>query len=96
MTLRRVSAAEEEYLTSIAYYIAESPKSAERFADEVEAAIAEVLKAPDRYPIYEENVRRKVLHTFPFSVYYFIEQDELVIIAIMHNNRRPKYWRRRL
>jgi plasmid stabilization system protein ParE len=96
MTTRRLSAAEEEYLSSIAFYIAESPRAAERFAAEVEEAIAEVLLAPERYPIYEANIRRKVLKTFPFSLYYFAEKEELVIVAIMHNNSRPKYWRSRL
>ncbi|MDP4198574.1 MAG: type II toxin-antitoxin system RelE/ParE family toxin [Bacteroidota bacterium] len=96
MTVRRLSPAEEEYIASVAFYVAESPQAADGFADEVESAIDEIAQSPTRYPIYEENVRRKVLDVFPFSIYYVTENDEVMIVAIMHNSRRPKYWRERL
>ena len=96
MKVRRLSPAEEEYVQSAAFYLEESPQAAERFADEVEEAVAEIASDPTRYPIYDDVVRRKVLNVFPFSIYYIPESDEVVIVAIMHNSRRPNYWRDRL
>jgi toxin ParE1/3/4 len=33
---------------------------------------------------------------FPYSVFYYIsENDELRIVAIAHQNRRPNYWAKR-
>ena len=96
MRVRRLSAAEDEFLNSVAFYLGESPQAAERFVNEVESAVEELSRDPNLYPVYEDIVRRKVLNAFPFSIYYFIENDEVVIVAIMHNKRRPKYWRKRL
>ena len=96
MNLRRLSPAEDEYVQAAAFYLEESPQAAARFADEVEEAIEDILRNPLRNVIYEENLRVKFLHDFPFSIYYIAEETEIVIVAISHQSRRPKYWKRRL
>jgi toxin ParE1/3/4 len=42
------------------------------------------------------GTRRFVLHRFPFSVVYLDEADELNIVAVAHNKRKPGYWKARL
>jgi toxin ParE1/3/4 len=43
-----------------------------------------------------EVVRRFPLQHFPFFVIYRERADELQIVALAHEKRKPNYWRPRL
>jgi hypothetical protein len=36
------------------------------------------------------------VHGFPYDVVYQVEQDELQVLAVAHQHRKPGYWRERL
>jgi plasmid stabilization system protein ParE len=42
------------------------------------------------------NVRAKSLKRFPYSVLYSVENNEIVVLAIAHQSRKPGCWRDRL
>ena len=42
------------------------------------------------------GAKRILLHRFPFSVVALIRTDEIVILAVAHQSRRPGYWMERL
>lgn len=42
------------------------------------------------------DIRRRILRQFPYSIFYIVEDDNVVIIAIAHHKRRPGYWLPRL
>jgi plasmid stabilization system protein ParE len=67
-----------------------------QFTAEVEAAIAAVLAAPDQWRRIEEDVRRYLVHRFPYGLLYTIESDQVLIVAVMHLSREPGYWRHRV
>jgi plasmid stabilization system protein ParE len=96
MTVRNLSAADDELVEAMLFYLEESPMAADRFVDEFERARKEILRDPLRNPIYEEALRVKVLRDFPFSIYYLVEEIEIVIVAVMHQARKPRYWKDRL
>ena len=62
----------------------------------MEATIERILKAPTRWRIIEQNVRRCLAHTFPYSVLYTVEDDFVLILAVAHCAREPGYWRERV
>ena len=39
---------------------------------------------------------RVFLHRFPYAIYFGRLDDELVIWAVAHGKRRPRYWKERL
>lgn len=39
--------------------------------------------------------RRYVMRRFPFAVIYSVSGDQLRILAVAHQSRRPGYWRGR-
>ncbi|OGV71528.1 MAG: plasmid stabilization protein [Lentisphaerae bacterium RIFOXYA12_64_32] len=88
--------ASEEYLASCRYYADIGGKLGEAFTHSVEAAIAQIVAQPTAWREIEEDVRRHLLTRFPFGIYYTIETDYVLIVAVMHMNRRPGYWRGRL
>lgn len=67
-----------------------------RFIEFIEAAFAQICDAPDRWRIFEQDIRRYLVHVFPYAVLYSIETDYVLIIAIMHCSREPGYWRHRV
>ncbi|GDX11471.1 hypothetical protein LBMAG57_32430 [Verrucomicrobiota bacterium] len=67
-----------------------------RFIACVESAFRQVSESPDRWRSFEEDVRRCLVHVFPYAVLYTIEFDYVLIIAVMHCSREPGYWRHRV
>jgi len=98
MTFRVQSEADNEFAESAMWYLMEeqSPQSAERFEEEVEEAYREIQKAPYRFPARKKGLRAWPLKKFPFSILYFIEEDEIVVASIYHHKRSRSYLNRRI
>lgn len=43
-----------------------------------------------------ESLRGCLTHVFPHGILYTIEQDHILILAVMHCSREPGYWKDRL
>jgi len=41
------------------------------------------------------DVRRAMLHRFPFGVFFFVEGDRATVLAVLHLHRDPSSWERR-
>jgi plasmid stabilization system protein ParE len=54
-----------------------------------------VLSNPLHGAIFRGARRRYHLRRFPYSVIYQVKTDELQIIAVAHQRRRPGYWANR-
>lgn len=63
-----------------------------RFEEEVKRGIRRILEYPNAWKIEKEDIRRYVLHRFPYKILYSIEKTHIYIIAIAHGHRRPNYW----
>ena len=85
-----------EYQEAAEWYRDRSHQAAERFIAEVETAIQAICAAPENYQPVGEGVRVFRLKRFPFRIYYLPEADAFTIYAVMHERRRPEYWRGRL
>ena len=86
----------DEYESAARYY-AECQEGLElRFIASVEAALRRVSETPTRWRLFEEDVRRCLVRVFPYAILFSIEADCVLIIAIMHLNRKPGYWRQRI
>ncbi len=62
-----------------------------RFLYEVRASL-ERIEANPIHPIVEEDLRRALLHKFPYSIYFVNELDGIAVIAVLHQHRRPGAW----
>lgn len=85
-----------QYQEAAEGYRGRSFQAAERFINEMEPGIQEICADPERYQPIGEGVRVFRLKRFPFRIYYLLESDILTIYAVMHERRRPDYWRGRL
>jgi plasmid stabilization system protein ParE len=66
-----------------------------RFTREIRTSLEHISQSPLRFPIVEEEVRRALLHKFPYSIYFVNEPEAAAIIAVLHQHRRPGAWKSR-
>ena len=89
-------AARRELSEAADFYDAEDPGLGLAFLDAAERAFEQIQAFPESSPISLAPVRTKVLSAFPFSVIYWVTDDEVIIVlALAHHRRRPEYWRGR-
>jgi plasmid stabilization system protein ParE len=70
-----------------AYY---SPHGkADDFMAALDRVIAHISERPHMYPIVYAEVHRALLRRFPFSVFFVIEVDRAVVLAVHHQRRDP-------
>jgi len=85
-----------EFEASADFYSERQPGLELRFIDAVQSAIRRICDSPERWRIFEGDIRRTLVHVFPYAVLYSVEPDSIYIIAIMHCNRKPEYWKTRV
>lgn len=66
-----------------------------RFLREIRTSLEHITNNPVRFPIVAEDVRRALLHKFPYSVYFVNESESVAIIAVLHQHRQPLSWKSR-
>ncbi|MEO7732047.1 MAG: type II toxin-antitoxin system RelE/ParE family toxin [Kofleriaceae bacterium] len=95
--LRAHPAADREAMAATTWYRERSEDAAIDFARAVREGLQSIRQRPAAWPHWERSeVRRKVLRRFPYSIFYLVEHDAVVIVAIAHHKRRPGYWKQRL
>jgi plasmid stabilization system protein ParE len=92
---RYLPAAREDLNEAAAFYQVSVPGLGDAFLDDVERAIEDVCENPRIGAPITRAFRRAVLRRFPFTIVYAERDDEIVIVAIAHDRRRPGYWRGR-
>jgi len=95
MKVRILTPAREEFLEAIDFYADETPGLALDFLEEFERALGLIASNPRIGSPFEDDTRRKLLRRFPFQIIYDARPDEILVIAVAHQRRRPDHWRRR-
>ena len=85
-----------EYEEAARYYAGCQEGLESRFMAAVEHTVQQILEAPERWRIMEEDIRRCLTRVFPYAVLYTIEKDYVLIIAVMHCHREPGYCHHRV
>jgi len=88
-------AAKEELLGARDYYDDLVFGLGKSFILEIENTINIIKRSPLAYPIIKQNIRKAVIMKFPYSILYIIEGDKIYLLAIMHQKRKPLYWKNR-
>jgi len=81
-----------EFIDAIDFYDLELPGLGNVFKNEIEKSVRRIYEYPTAWPNLTKDIRKYVLHKFPYKILYSIEQDYIYIIAISHQHRKPNYW----
>jgi toxin ParE1/3/4 len=84
--------AEREMNETASFYENKRAGLGAAFLAEIERTVRRVIELPESAPLLNRLVRRMPLHRFPFTVFYSIKPDQIRILAIAHQKRRPFYW----
>jgi len=93
---RLLPPAEEEMIEAALYYEQAHDHLGEDFLDDIQYAIDTVRERPKLGAEIAYGFRRALVRRFPFSVIYFVEGEEIVVVAVSHHSRRPEYWKGRM
>ena len=93
--LRLRPEAESDLTVTAYWYQRQSPGLGHRFLDEVLKALDAIGRTPQLYPIVHRKIRRALIRRFPFGVFYRIESEQIVVLAVMHASRAPERWKDR-
>lgn len=59
------------------------------FLDCIELAIKGILTFPEMYQLCYSDFRRCVIRRFPFSIFYTIEEKDIIIHSVFDNRQDP-------
>jgi len=62
------------------------------FKYDVFLAITNIATFPNLYPNINTNVKRCLLHRFPYSIFYAIREQSVVVLSVAHQHRKPRYF----
>ena len=96
MRLRYLSVARLEFREAIAWYRVRSVGAARHFNEEVVVAEKLLAQHPRIGKRVEAEARSLCVNDFPYTLVYLVEKDEILIVAMAHQSRRPGYWKDRL
>lgn len=62
----------------------------------LEESLERMSRNPEMYPIAYKGLRRALIKRYPFGVFYLVESEAVVVIAVMHCSRNPDSWKKRI
>ena len=96
LSLRVARRAESDIADAGAHYANLGDGLEERLVNELEELFNRLVDQPRMYIEIEPDIRRAVLHHFPYLVFYTVTKFQVVVLAVIHAAQAPAEIRRRL
>lgn len=96
MSFRFLPPAQAELLDGISFYSAIRPELGQRFEQAVADAVRGAVAHPERGAPRSKNTRRWLVKGFPYGVVYRASAEEVLVVAVAHERRRPGHWMQRV
>ena len=87
--------AQADIKQAVSWYESREPGLGLRFKHEVRTAARRIGDNGLMFPAVDTRVRRALLKSFPYSIYFTVEAKECVILAVVHQHRHPDTWKTR-
>ena len=89
--------AEVEVQRAFGWYQQQSEGLGLEFLRAVEACLSGVTRNPFAYTVAKvPNVRRALIRRFPYALFYLVDDEAIVVIAVFNIKREPIDWLRRV
>ena len=96
MKIEFLPEAKDELDDAIEYYELQVSGLGATFKNIAKSTIKRISTFPNAWTEIRPDVRRCIMHKFPYNVLYSVEEECILIIAIAHHHRHPNYWTDRL
>lgn len=88
--------AERDLVGGARYYArAAGAELGHAFLNEFQRSAALLAREPQLGAIWRSPVRRLPLRRFPYSIVYSIDGDDIRVLAVAHQRRKPGFWKDR-
>jgi plasmid stabilization system protein ParE len=88
--------AEAELAEARLWYAQQQEGLDDALMQRVEEALLQIIETPYAYQVVYRELRRAVLHQFPFAIFYRPSDDEIRVFAVYHSSRDPRKLRSRM
>lgn len=90
MKLSYTERAKGEIESAFSWYERQRPGLGFEFLDCLEVAIRHIISFPESCQVVYSRFRRCVVRRFPFSIFFTIEAEEIVVHAVFDNHQNPQ------
>jgi toxin ParE1/3/4 len=73
----------------------QQPGLGPEFAERVQVVFDRISATPEMHVKVYRDVRKALVRTFPYLIYYRVRADHVVVLAVFHNKRNPNIWKSR-
>lgn len=87
--------AETDIAEGYEWYESQRPGLGAGFVAEVSAAIAAIQEMPLRFPLAVRRTHRAMLHRFPYGLFFVVNENCIIVVAVMRMTRNPRRIRHR-
>lgn len=79
--------ARDDIVAAARWYEDREPGLGVQFVTAVDTALARVEAGQMKYPIAHGAMRRALTRRFPYAIYFLVEPDSIVVLALLHQRR---------
>ncbi len=87
--------AETDLAESYRWYEERNPGLGLEFVRCVDVAFDTILENPNLYQRVYKNIRRALPRRFPYEIFYVIEDNKIIVLAVLHAKRDPELFKER-
>jgi plasmid stabilization system protein ParE len=88
--------ARDDLARAVVYYDSEFPDLGQDLAREAQRLCRLIAESPLAGQEVRLGIRRRLLRRFPYAILYSRDSSGILVVAVMHQRRRPDYWRSRI
>jgi len=85
--------AEEDIKDAYQWYESQRKGLGESFLLCIEVALSRVSRTSQIYAVVYKDIRRSLIHRFPFGIFYIEGEKNITVLAVLHARRNPKTWK---
>lgn len=87
--------AERDIEDAARWYEAQSQGLGHNYLNQITEAVVKLKESPFLYPVVHKDIRRVLIKKFPFGIYFRVEEDIVLVFAVLHASRDPNIWKQR-
>lgn len=77
------------------WYESERSGLGTEFLHELRSTYDRIVQGPLKYQELRSGIRRALIQRFPYAVYFAVEVEIVIVLAVLHASRDPAEWQRR-
>lgn len=89
-------AAEKDIYDATLWYKSIRVNLGREFIESIDLSIKLLQQLSESFPKVHKDIRRILLKRFPFGIFYLLDGNKIIILAVFHVSRDPKSWKSRI